>query len=254
MSRGQRKRSEADIYHVTMRGEGRQLLFEDDEDRIVFMRMLSSSLDKNCAHALAWCLMSNHVHLLLKVDFDKLSRLMQGLMSGYAVYFNKRHDHVGHVFAGRYGSSPIDTDEYLMTAVRYIHFNPVKDRVSKSCEYRWSSYGDYLAGSGLTETALVLEVFDGIARFVEFHDLSHLDFAFSAHREQWPRTRLSDNEALQIAREALGAQSLAELASLEKSQRNEGVARLRQLGLSARQVERVTGIGRGIVERVEWRY
>jgi len=252
MPRSVRKKSEADIYHIIVRGVGRQLLFESDDDRLCFMRMLSTSLDRNHAEALAWCLMSNHVHLLLRVEFARMPRLMQGLMSGYAVYFNKEHDHVGHVFANRYNSAPVDSDEYLMTVVRYIHFNPVKDGVSPSCEYRWSSYNDYLLGSGMTETGFVLEVFGGIGRFVEFHDLANLGAMDSLPISEGPRRRLSDEEARSLANSALGVR-LADLAGLEKDERDAGIAELRRLGLSARQIERYTGIGRGIVERVKWR-
>ena len=252
MPRSARKRSEADIYHVIVRGEGRQLLFENDEDRLCFMRMLSASLDRNAAEVLAWCLMSNHVHLLLRVEFAKMPRLMQGLMSGYAVYFNKEHDHVGHVFASRYNSVPIDSDEYLMTVVRYIHFNPVKERVSSSCEYRWSSYNDYLFGNGLTDTGFVLEVFESLGRFIDFHDLANLDAKGPLAISEGPRRRLSDEEARGLANSELGIR-LSDLATLEKDERDAGIAELRRLGLSARQIERFTGIGRGIVERVKWR-
>ena len=133
MPRSSRKGSESDVYHVIVRGEGRKLLFEGDDDRLCFMRMLESALDRNAASVFAWCLMSNHVHLLVKCELSSLSRLMQGLAGGYAVYYNKEHDHVGHVFAGRFSSFAVDTDEYLMTAVRYIHFNPVVENLARDC-------------------------------------------------------------------------------------------------------------------------
>ena len=252
MPRKPRKKSEADIYHVIVRGEGRQIVFEDDEDRLCFLRMLSASLDKYSSHVFAWCLMSNHAHLLLKADFSIVPRLMQSLTSGYADYFNKQHDHVGHVFAGRYKSEPIDTDEYLMTIVRYIHFNPLNAGLSGSCEYRWSSYSDYLSLSGLTETSFVLEVFGGLGEFVEFHnqDASGLT---ALKKQTIGYSSSGDDEALEVACSVIGGFRVAELKSLDKQSRDEGIAKLRRAGLSIRQIERFTGIGRGIVSRVKWK-
>ena len=256
MPRAARKRSEGDVYHVTMRGEGRRIIFEDDDDRETFLRMLSSSLDKNGGEVFAWCLMSNHVHLLLHVPADRLPRFMQSLASGYAVYYNNRHDHVGHVFAGRYGSRPVNGDEYLLTVLRYIHANPVKDKVSPTCDYRWSSYNDYVSGGGIASTALVLGVVGGVDNFASLHaDLadSECQQLLECAVRGRGRRLLRDDEALEIALDACGVPSLEEIARLPKAERNAEIAVMRRLGLTTRQIERFTGIGRGIVDRVKWR-
>lgn len=252
MPRSTRKRSEADIYHVIVRGEGRQLLFEDEADRRYFMRLLSEAVRNEAAEVLAWCLMSNHVHLLVHASFDRMPRLMQRLTSGYATYFNKRHDHVGHVFAGRYKSLPIDTDEYLMTLVRYIHFNPVCENLSQTCDYSWSSYNDYFTGAGITSTGFVLDVFGGIGEFAAFHNIDADAVELRAKLENLGR-QLSDEEAYDIAEQVLGRRAIANLGSMEKEERDAGIAALRQSGLTIKQIERFTGVGRGIVERVKWR-
>ena len=265
MPRGARKRSEADIYHVIVRGEGRRILFEGDDDRRTFLRMLEAALDRAGGRALAWCLMSNHVHLLLEIGFEAMPRMMQSLTSGYAVYYNKEHDHVGHVFAGRFNSVPVDSDEYLITVVRYIHFNPVKDGLSPTCEYRWSSYGDYakersarvighaVGEGGFTETGFVLEAFGGLPQFLDAHRVEvGSGFETFPELENGGR-RHDDGDALEIARRVLGEKGLSELAGLDRAKRNEGIAQLKRSGLSTRQIERFTGIGRGIIDRVKWR-
>ena len=250
MPRQPRKRSEADIYHVIMRGEGRMAIFEDDEDRKAFLRMLVDALGKSDGSLLAWCLMSNHVHLAVLLPFEKLSRFEQGLNSGYAVYYNKRHDHVGHVFGGRYRSVPVDTDEQLLQVVRYIHLNPVKGGIAGSYEYEWSSYGDYMHGTGFTDTGFVLKICGSLHEFEAYHSSSLEEIA--SVEQSVGRIRLSDAEASSVARAVLGASQLKELAGMPKPERNAGIARLRRAGLSSRQVERLTGIGRGIVSRVLW--
>ncbi len=253
MPRSVRQRSEADIYHIILRGEGGKILFEDNEDRLVFLKMLTSAIEDANAEVLAWCLMSNHVHLLAHVEYQAMPRVMQKLQSGYAVYFNGKHNHVGHVFSGRYKSIPIDSDEYLIIAVCYIHLNPVEEGLSETCEYRWSSYNDYLHSSGMTSTGFVLEVVGGLGPFVDAHIAKR-------KRESSPKVvlesagrRHGDQAAMQLASRVLGGLSPSDVGALDKARRDEAIAALRRSGLTAKQVQRLTGIGRGIVERVKWR-
>ncbi len=253
MPRSQRRRSEADIYHIIVRGEGRRILFEDDEDRECFLRFLKAALDRYGASIYAWCLMSNHAHMLLKAEFGVMPRLMQSLTSGYASYFNKRHDGVGHVFAGRYKSEAVDTDEYLLTVVRYIHFNPVKGGLSASCDYRWSSYGHYVSQTGFIDSAFVLDVCGGLLNFVKFHDVPESKAILVKDNGVAAKSRIDDDEAFEIAEAIVGQGALREVGSLSKGERDEAIAKLRRAGLTVRQVERFTGIGRGIVSRVKWK-
>ena len=257
MPRTARKRSQADVYHVIMRGDGRRIIFEDDEDRATFLRMLETALDRSGGKAFAWCLMSNHVHLLIQLSMEKLGTMMQSLTSGYAVYYNKRYDHVGHVFAGRFKSEPINDDVYLMTVVKYIHRNPLKGGLCKSCDYKWSSYRHYVNRAGFTSVDFVLGLFGGREAFIASHAaedglLKENDINAMAGIPE-KRRRLSDEEALDLAQNLLGETRLRNLASESKHARNQAIANLRRMGLTAKQVERATGIGRGIVERVKWR-
>ena len=121
----QRERSEGEVYHVTMRGTGRQLIFEDAKDRERFLEVLARETSENDAEVLAWCLMGNHAHILLHVPLEKMAVIMRELGRTYAMYFNARHDRVGHLLQGRYGSVPVKTDAQLLETVRYIHRNPV---------------------------------------------------------------------------------------------------------------------------------
>jgi len=250
MPRAQRQKSESGFYHIMVRGEGRRILFEDDEDRVVFLRLLSNALDQYGATAFAWCLMSNHAHVLAKVDPGNLPRMMQSLTSGYAVYYNKKHDHVGHVFGGRFNSKPIETDEYFLQVVRYIHMNPVEEGLTYTCMYKWSSYCDFLDGTGFVDIAFVLEAFGGLDQFVSFHEGMEVE---RLSRPNMPRSRMSDDEARGVAKRLLGELSPTMLGGCAKSERDAAIARLRSAGLSVRQIERLTGIGRGIISRVKWK-
>lgn len=251
MPRKNRQKAEADIYHVMMRGEGRQIIFESNDDRLCFLRMLARAQEKCGAHVYAWCLMDNHVHMLLKVPFSRLAKLMQILMSGYATYYNSIHDHVGHLFAGRYKSEPIDSDEYLMTVVRYIHQNPVKGGMSASCDYRWSSYQSYISGTGKTNTEFVLAVFGGLDEFVAFHEHDSRGRPLHELAMAGGVVPFKDEKAYAVAAEALDGMRLSDVKALGREERDEALMRLRTAGLTVRQIERLTGIGRGVINRAQ---
>lgn len=98
-------------------------------------------------HLLCYCLLSNHVHLLLETLLGNLSKLMQPLQTSYTLYFNRRHRHMGHVFAQRYKALVVDRDNHLLQVSRYIHLNPVGAKLAqRPQDYRWSSYRAYLKG------------------------------------------------------------------------------------------------------------
>ena len=141
------------IYHITIRGNARQRIFTDDRDRERFLARLAESVQTYRIRLYLFCLMDNHVHLLLETPDTNLSRFMQSLETGYTVYYNLRHNKVGHLFQGRYGAKLVEGDEYLLRLTRYIHLNPVYmsgmktlpmgERIRRLRGYRWSSYRSY---------------------------------------------------------------------------------------------------------------
>lgn len=145
MPRVARAKSSSGYYHVMARGSGGQLLFECGEDYAVFLESLGSCADEHSVSLIAYCLMPNHVHLLVRDGDDELGEMMRSLLSGYAQSYNKRTGHVGHVFQQRFKSCPVESDEYLLQLVRYIHENPAKAGICKAEEYWWSSYHEYVA-------------------------------------------------------------------------------------------------------------
>ena len=98
MSRKPRQKSQIGLYHITMRGNGKQLLFEDDEDRRRILSLIRTSTARFNIKLIAWCLMGNHVHLVVSDPDDNVSEAMHLVMSCYATWYNRRHGHVGHVF------------------------------------------------------------------------------------------------------------------------------------------------------------
>ena len=128
-------------YHLMERGIRRQKIFEDEMDYQVFKEIMRVAMDKYSCTVHAYCLMSNHFHILLETDDIEVSAFMKYLASSYAIYFNKKYRYSGHVFEGRYKSCLVKDDTYFLQTSRYIHLNPVKARmVSTPEEYKWSSY------------------------------------------------------------------------------------------------------------------
>ena len=154
MSRSLRIQYPGAIYHVTVRGNGRQALVADDADRRLFYSRMESSVEHAGVRVYLFCLMTNHLHLVLETPKANLSAFMQSLLTGYTVCYNLRHRRHGHLMQGRYGARLVSGDEYLLKLSRYVHLNPVKvgalsratlkDRIAHLRRYVWSSYRSYI--------------------------------------------------------------------------------------------------------------
>src|SRR5262245_25816164 len=129
------------VYHVTSRGDRREDIYADDEDRYAFLRLLGAVCERFDWTVYAYCLMTNHYHLLLETRQANLSRGMRQLNGVYTQAFNRRHERVGHVFQGRYKAILVDRDSYLLELARYVVLNPVRAKMVKDpLRWRWSSY------------------------------------------------------------------------------------------------------------------
>ena len=247
MVRTARQSGESGIHHVVSRGVGQQLIFESDADRRRYLDSLQLLIDETGGELLAWCLMDNHVHLLVRQDIGELSSVMRRLNSGYALYFNLVHGRNGHLFQGRFNSEPVDTDEYLMTVVRYIHHNPRKAGMTSGNSYAWSSYDAYASGEVPEGGDLVVSVFGGIAAFKAFHDQD--DPNAPCIDVSTRLRRVDDGRALQIALEEFGDGGLGQVKSLPREERDAALARLKTRGLTVRQVQRLTGVSLGVISK-----
>jgi REP element-mobilizing transposase RayT len=128
------------IYHVWARGNNRQRIYADDLDRKTYLGMLGDVCLKFNWGRLGYCLMSNHVHLLIETPQGNLSDGMQNLHNRYAKRFNWRHERVGHLFASRFGSNRVSTDEQLIAVTNYIEMNPVEAGLCASPEiWPWTN-------------------------------------------------------------------------------------------------------------------
>ncbi len=152
------------LYHVIVRGNQRQKTFTAESDYQAYIERLARYRKKYDYVLHAYCLMPNHVHLLVESSEQPLAKFMQGLQQSYSQYFNLKHHKTGHVFEGRYKAILCQKDQYLLQLIRYIHLNPVRAGMVRSPErYRYSGDHVYLQGKA-TETidpATVLSMLGG---------------------------------------------------------------------------------------------
>jgi putative transposase len=162
------------IYHVTVRSNSGANLFDDDMDRKYLLSRMEEAVQAHQVRVYVFCLMANHFHLVVETPRANLGRFMQGILTGYGVYYNIRHSRHGHVTQGRYGAKLVSGDDYLLKLSRYVHLNPVKvkEMVEKPIaelatslrDYPWSTYQSYIgirAGNKFVDYGPMLSLMEG---------------------------------------------------------------------------------------------
>lgn len=244
MPRIARRVAESGFYHVVLKGNGGQIIFDDDEDRRAFLAALSSSLEDTELSLIAWCLMSTHAHLLLSDEVGCLSSAMHSLATKYAGYFNSRTGHLGSVFSGRFKSVPVESDVQLIAAVRYIHNNPEKAGICPAAEYGWSSYREYVGVPSITNVNVVLDLVGGVESFVAMSEAARpTGYCFRSG------VRIPDEDAFDIARAVTYPADPRAIRDAEGAERGRALLALRDAGLTLKQIGRATGIGRYAIEK-----
>ena len=156
---------EGAAYHITARGNHRNDIFRDDEDFQYYLTVIEEALlyyGINNYQLICYCLMDNHVHLMIKTDNKPLANLISRISSIYTKYFNKKYHYIGHLFQDRYYSELIEDDKQMLETSRYVHLNPVRAKmVEKPEEYKWSSYSMFIGKcpKKLVSAELILNYF-----------------------------------------------------------------------------------------------
>lgn len=252
MPRHARAVSETGIYHIIVRGINRTPIFHDNEDRQRYLGTLARITSDSQALLLGYCLMDNHVHILLKEGAKSISNVMHRLG---ASYYNWKYERAGHVFQNRFKSENVEDDSYLQTVLRYIHQNPVKAGMSSKPElYIWSSCQVYYGGKdylpGLTSIGLVLSLFG------EYKEKSIKELRLFTNTETTDKCMediqgkiLTETQARQVVEERSGKLT-TKIQELTKPERDKILHELKLIeGLSIRQISRITGLGFNIVKR-----
>jgi len=144
MPRGPRLDAPGTLHHVILRGIERRRIIDDDEDREYFVSRMGEVASDTETTIYAWALMTNHAHILLRSGMAGLSTFMRRFLSGYAVFYNRKHRRYGHLFQNRYKSIVCEEDPYFKELVRYIHLNPLRagivETLAKLAGYKWCGH------------------------------------------------------------------------------------------------------------------
>ena len=247
MPRSARKQSDWGMYHAMVRGINRQRIFEDDEDRRLFLRILAETKEKTGFRLFAWCLMPNHVHLLLQEGEEPIGQIFKRLGTKYVYWYNRRHGRTGHLFQDRFRSETVEDDAGFIAVIRYIHMNPVKAGLAETPgEYPWCSYRDYFELTSLTDPSMILGMMDREA-FYAFHSENGPDLGMDL--DERDKMRLPDEKVAEILREQFGCSGPSDFALLPEGKRAIALRRLLKAGGSIRQLSRLTGESVGIVRK-----
>ena len=222
--------------HVIVRGINRESLFYDEEDHARFKTTIERYQRETAFELAAYCMMTNHVHLLLFVEDGSYAELIKKLLVSYASYYNKKYARVGPVFQDRFRSEPVNDERYLLTVARYIYRNPQKAGICPAQDYPYTFIRKDGILSGYFSTTEELEEY----LETENHDTC-LEYDSSGST--------GDAEALELIRSILGGQNPQVIQDLEKDKRNSILIKLKEEGLSVRQISRLTGLNRNIVQR-----
>ena len=252
MPRKARIVSKTNVYHIILRGINQQIIFEEEEDFQYFVTILSKCKEM-CEYKIhAYCLMNNHIHLLLEEGTEPLSKVFKRICDRYVYWFNHKYDRVGPLFQDRFRSEPVETEEYFLTVVRYILQNPVKAGIVSSVnQYKWCNYSAFLGEKDCSDTEKILSLFSGREQFMSFINAESsekcLDVTSTNHRF------ISDETGKKIIQKVSGCANASEFQKLERNVRNSYIQELRKAGLSIRQISRLTGISKSVVGAVDQR-
>ena len=235
--------SENGYYHLILRGNGKQIIFEEKADYIRFLHLLKQYGIEFRISVCAFCLMENHVHLLICDREQNISDFMKNLAGNYAIWFNKKYQRKGHLFQERYISHPAESENALCTVFRYILNNPRNVGICSEAEYPWSSYNRYGTPNSFVDTKNLTELFGSYEEYEEYIN--------AKYEEECPAIRRSDDEWAKMAiKNALNVENRFVIQSYDRTSRNESIRKLREKGLSVHQIERSTGISKSVIQRV----
>lgn len=248
MPRQARVKSITGIYHIMLRGIDKRDIFLDNEDKLKFLESIEKAKEKGKFNVLGFCLMDNHVHMLLK-EYEEIGTSIKRITVGYVGWHNKKHDRTGHLFQNRYMSEPVNTEEYLVTVLRYIHQNPVKARIVTSVkDYKWSSYGFYyLFYNGqktIIDGTLIENYFGTFEEFSRYMNTVNDDECLEAKTVK----HNTDNKLTKIITDKYKVINLPELPFDKKKAIIKDIYIMENT--SIRQLSRVFGMGKSIVEKV----
>lgn len=249
MSRTPRKKSSSGLYHVMLRGINQQIIFEDEQDYHYFLRCIRHAQEDYPFELYTYCLMNNHIHLLINVGNSPLDLIIKSISCKYVYYFNHKYNRIGHLFQDRFRSEIITDSAYLLHVCRYILQNPIKAGITTHIsQYIWTNYKSFLGYKDtLTNISNLKCYFQDTASFLTYLNAPSpedcMDYSPTHYKY------ISDPDARRYLEEVTNCKNATEFQLLEKEDRNLFLHQLKEMGLSVRQLNRLTGISKTVIGR-----
>lgn len=248
MSRKNRKYGKSGIYHIIIRGNDKQNIFYDENDRFHLLNRLSKYARELNIQVFAYCLMNNHVHMLIGNGNFGMSKFMLKLNTSYSMYFNRKYERCGHLFQGRYLSETIEDTVSFKEVIRYIFYNPVKAWHQDFTTYKWCSYKHFLLDkesifNNFLDKQTVLNIFESKNSFINFNKLYSTDIFM----EYENKPLINDERGLILIKKLLKINNISSIKKYDSKILKNKLSLLRRNGLPVNQISRLTGISRHII-------
>ena len=251
MPRLPRKYSHSKVYHIIIKGIDDGDIFYDNEDKLVFKEKMKLTKEKFKYKIYAYCLMNNHVHMVIDVADDILSKAMQGLSIRYVHFFNRKYNRKGPLIQERFKSKNVEDRRYFLEVCRYVHRNPEKAKIAKTNNYKWSSYSEYLYGEKLIDREVLLHYYSNdLESFIKYTNkeeninelMNQADFEITPN--------LSDEKVISIILRLFSLNSAAEIITFFRNKKNRQL--LRELKniykINKTQLSRITRVSPKIID------
>lgn len=263
MPRKSREKSVTGVYHVMLRGINRDRIFHEENDFLKFEKILKSmvtpvdEVDSStaCCKLHAYCLMPNHVHLLIEEMSDDIGTVMKRIGIAYVSYFNKHYDRTGPLFEDRFKSEPVGDVGYFVTLLRYIHQNPVEAEMVKAPgDYRWSSWHEYASNTVLPHSICAMSVpFSGMSSQELKKMVRKVNEAYTQSRIGLNEKHLTDTVATKKLNELCkNGMTIKDIKLLPVKDRISFLAAALLCGIGLRQLSRLTGVDFKDVRRAKY--
>lgn len=250
MTRRSRQESSTGIYHVILRTVNQQQLFEEDSDYTKFLLMLSDCKKKYSFKIYAYCLMSNHIHLIVDSPLNILSIAFNSFSVRFVQWYNRKYERFGHLYQARFWSKPIESTEQFLQTIYYIHANPVKANICPyASDYRWSSIGAYYSKKdSLVSTEMAVSILGSLENVQKyFSQCSKFNVDLANNEAEPVRKYIPDTEALRIFKETTNCKSPNDFQNLRRIERLKFIKKMSDMHLTHNQISRLCGISRKTV-------
>ena len=254
MPRPLRRYGKSSVYHIIFKGIDNQAIFYDDQDRRIFLEHVSITKKDYNYTIYAYCLMGNHVHMVIKCQNDFLSKSMQSLLVRYVHYFNQKYKRIGPLLQNRFKSKNVETQMYFVELCRYVHRNPENAGIALTQNYEWSSYKEYLGKEKLINKKALLHYFNNdINEFVNFTTKTLYNENMEDFFEYELIEKLSDEQLANLIMQKFNIKDISDIGAFfklkSKDELKKDLAILKNIkNTNVTQLSRVTRIGRRFIE------